>query len=102
MLLILKIYGKCVRDNITKFVDAGKKVFVGVTYDWCVMCKFNRVVALDSISMIGIFHRKTQLKCDVTLLPNMVKYINSLLIMIYFQFRYILWFVLSYPVLVLL
>ena len=33
-------------------------VFVGVTSDCCVMCKFNKIVDLDSIRMLEMFQRK--------------------------------------------
>ena len=62
--------------NITLFVDAGKLVFVGVTSDWGVTCKFNKIMNFDSISKLEMFHRKKLLQYEVTRIPKMMKYIN--------------------------
>ena len=35
-----------------------KIVFVDVTTDWCITCKFNKIVALDSIGKLDLFREK--------------------------------------------
>ena len=65
------------REKITQFVDADKIVFVDITSDWCVTCKFNKIMALDSIRTLDMFNRELLLQCETILLPKMMKYINS-------------------------
>ena len=59
-----------------QFVDYDKTVFDNVIVYWCVTCKFNRIMNLDSTRTVEMFHRNILLKYEVTLLPNMMKYIN--------------------------
>ena len=44
--------------NITLFVDDREIVSIYVAYYWCLMCKFDNLLALDSIIMVDIFQRK--------------------------------------------
>ena len=62
--------------NISQFLDSDQMLFFGFTNYWCVMCKFNKTVGLDIIRVINLFQRKKNLKCEVTLLSNMMKYKN--------------------------
>ena len=48
------------------------------TVDWCVTCKFNKIMDLYSIRTLELFQRKTILECDVNLLPKTMKYIDYL------------------------
>ena len=50
---------------------------VGITVDWCVLCKLNEIMALDIIRMLDLFQRKQLLQCEVTLITKMMKYTNS-------------------------
>ena len=75
MLYLDHIWGNW-QGNITQFVDADKIVFDGVTVDWCVKCKFNKTLTLDSIRTLDIFKRKTSLQCEVTLITKLTKYKN--------------------------
>ena len=49
-------------------------MFVASTYDWCVTCKFNKFMALDSIRIIELFQKIN--KCEENLLTKITKYIN--------------------------
>ena len=42
------------RENTNQFVDSDETVFVHVTVDWCIACKFNQIIVLDGIRMINI------------------------------------------------
>ena len=44
------------KKNI-RFLDYDKILFGDVTIDWYVTCKFNKIMALDSIRMLEIFQR---------------------------------------------
>ena len=48
-----------------------------VNDDWCVTCKFNKIMALDIISNLDLFQRKAKFQCKATLLTNTIKYISS-------------------------
>ena len=52
------LWQKFERNKINQFVDAGKIVFVDITADWCVTCKFNKIMALDSNRTLELFQRK--------------------------------------------
>ena len=58
MLIIYIICGKVESKNITPFIYYNKIVSIDVTGDWCVTCKFNETMALDSIRIIRMFQIK--------------------------------------------
>ena len=55
-------------------MDADKILFYNVTVDSCITCKFNKIVALDSIRTPDLFQKKNVLPYEVTLLPKMIEY----------------------------
>ena len=38
---------------------AGKTVFVYINYYWCVTCKFNKIMGLESIMTLYMFQKKS-------------------------------------------
>ena len=68
ILPIYNIYDTVERKNITSFVYAGEKAFVGVIDGLYLMYEFSKMMALDSISTNDIFER-TLLDCEMDLLP---------------------------------
>ena len=77
VLFIYIIHGKVERKNISQFVDADKMAFVGIAVDWCATCKFNKITASDIIMTLELFHIKNVIAMRVTLIPKMMKYMNS-------------------------
>ena len=71
------IYGEIDRWNMTQFLGADKIVFDNITVCWCVTCIFNKIMTLHIIWTLELLQRKMLLQREVTLLPNMTKYINS-------------------------
>jgi suppressor for copper-sensitivity B len=52
------VWKKFEKDKISQLVDAGNIVFVDITADWCVTCKFNKIMSLDSNKTLELFERK--------------------------------------------
>ena len=52
-------------------------MFDDVTDDWCITCKFDKITDLVSIRTLKLFQGKELLQCEVSLLTNMMKYIDS-------------------------
>lgn len=46
------------KDKIEQLVGSGKIVFVDITADWCVTCKFNNIMTLNSNKTLELFERK--------------------------------------------
>ena len=59
--IIYIIYVKFEGKNMNRFVDSGDMVFVGDTSDWCVTCKFDKIVDLYCIRSLDMFQRKITL-----------------------------------------
>ena len=77
MLIFRSYIEKTKGIRLTNFVDTGKIVIFGVTNDCCATCKFDKAVALYSNRTLDIFHGKTLLQREVSLIPKVAKYINS-------------------------
>ena len=56
---MLEIYGETYMEHIIQFLDYDKIVFYDFPDYWCVACKFNKILALDSIRVLEVFHRNT-------------------------------------------
>ena len=52
------VWKKFERDKISQLVSAGNVVFVDITADWCVTCKFNKIMTLDRKRTLNLFQRK--------------------------------------------
>lgn len=52
------VWRKFEKDKIRQFVDSGKVVFVDITANWCVTCKFNKIMTLNSNKTLELFERK--------------------------------------------
>lgn len=46
------------RSKISQLVSDGNIVFVDITADWCVTCKFNKIMTLDRKRTLNLFQRK--------------------------------------------
>ena len=62
MLPIYIIYGYFEGNNINRFVDYGKIVFVGITGDWSVTCKLRKDVALYSSRTLDLFQKDRKIQ----------------------------------------
>ena len=76
--------GKLTGKILPNYVYYDKIVFGGVTFDWCVTWKFNKIVYIDVIMTLELFHRIKTLQCEGNLPPKMMKFINYLDIIIDF------------------
>ena len=52
------VWKKFERNKINQLVSAGNIVFVDITADWCVTCKFNKIMTLDRKRTLNLFQRK--------------------------------------------
>jgi suppressor for copper-sensitivity B len=43
------------RDKIKTYVDQGKIIFVNITADWCVSCKYNNLMVLNRDKTMKLF-----------------------------------------------
>ena len=58
VLIIQILNGEIEGKNIILFLDADKIVFGGVTVEWGVTCKYNEIIALESIWWLKCFIEK--------------------------------------------
>ena len=58
-------------------MEYDKIVFDDFTDYWHIQWNFNKIISLDSIRVIDMFWRKLLLKCEVNLIPKMIKCISS-------------------------
>lgn len=56
------------RALLQKHIKAGAIIFVDVTADWCITCKFNKIFVLDQISLLEFLkqHNVILMKADYT------------------------------------
>lgn len=52
------VWKKFEKDKISQLISAGNIVFVDITADWCVTCKFNKIMTLDRKRTLDLFQRK--------------------------------------------
>lgn len=52
------VWRKFEKDKIGQLVDSGKIVFVDITADWCVTCKFNKIMTLNNNRTLELFEKK--------------------------------------------
>jgi suppressor for copper-sensitivity B len=87
-----EVWTKFEPDRIMKLVLQGEVVFVDITADWCVTCKYNKLMALDQNRTSKLFqkHGVIAMRGDFTAqdssISNFLEYHNSVGIPFYIIF----------------